>query len=225
VGSQTTHWTVIQSAAEGDSAAQAEFARCYEPVVRSFLRSRWNHSACAPDLDDAVQEVFLACFRKDGALRRVDARRPGGFRAFLYGVSRNVARRFESSRQKHRDRHAGPGFELDRVDSGERTLSGAFDRAWASMLLREAVQRQTQRAAEKGEAALRRVDLLKLRFQDDLPIREIAKQWGVEAGWLHHQYAQAREEFKRAMKEVVRDHHGGGPKDVEAECARLLQFF
>ncbi|MBK8268830.1 MAG: hypothetical protein IPK83_11220 [Planctomycetes bacterium] len=35
------------------------------------------------DLDDAVQDVFLECFRPDGALDRLDVHRPGGFRAFL----------------------------------------------------------------------------------------------------------------------------------------------
>lgn len=226
MGNQTTHWTVIQAAAGGDDAAQAEFARCYEPVIRAFLWSRWKHNAaCAADLDDAVQEVFLACFRRDGALAHADARRPGGFRAFLFGVSRNVARRFETSVRKHRLREVGSGFDLDRVDSGEETLSDAFDRAWASMLLKEAVRRQSQDAAEKGESAVRRVELLRLRFQNDLPIRDIARQWNVESSWLHHQYAQAREEFKRALKDVVRDHHGGGAEDVEAECLRLLQFF
>ena len=34
--------------------------------------------------------MFLTCFREGGALDRVDPARAGGFRAFLYGIARNV---------------------------------------------------------------------------------------------------------------------------------------
>ena len=50
------------------------------------------------ELDDVVQEVFLACFKEDGPLSRADPERPGGFRAYLYGVVRNVARGVEKKR-------------------------------------------------------------------------------------------------------------------------------
>ena len=44
--------------------------------------------------------------REAGALERVDPGRPGGFRAFLYGVARHVAQRFErkDARRKVRPR-------------------------------------------------------------------------------------------------------------------------
>jgi hypothetical protein len=55
----------------------------------------------------------------------------------------------------------------------------------------------------KGEDARRRVELLRLRFRDDLSIREIARRWKVEDAWLHHQYGQARKEFERAWRELM----------------------
>jgi hypothetical protein len=39
---------------------------------------------------------------------------------------------------------------------------------------------------------VRRVELLTLRFHEAMPIREIARLWGVDAASLHHEYAQAR---------------------------------
>ena len=45
----------------------------------------------AAELEDVVQEVFVTCFKEDGPLSRADPERPGGFRAYLYGVVRNVA--------------------------------------------------------------------------------------------------------------------------------------
>ena len=117
-----------------------------------------------------------------------------------------------------------PGLS-QRIGYDEETLSHAFDRAWASMLLQEAARLQAERARAKGEDAVRRVDLLSLRFEDGLPIREIALRWGVEPDWLHHQYARARDEFKRALKEIVGEHQGVEGPALEEECLRLLQFF
>ena len=48
------------------------------------------------DLDDVTQEVFVECFRTGGVLEAAGSGRVPRFRAFLYGVIRNVARRVES---------------------------------------------------------------------------------------------------------------------------------
>ena len=87
----STCWTVIQAAAAGSATDRQAFARRYGPVVRAYLATRWRSSPCLHDLDDAVQEVFVECFKPDGVLDRAD--RDRGFRPFLYGVVRNVALR------------------------------------------------------------------------------------------------------------------------------------
>src|SRR6516165_3948292 len=92
---ESTCWTVIRAAAAGSPADRDELARRYLGVVRAYLSARWRGSAPRDDLDDAVQEVFVECFRAGGALDAAGAGRVPHFRAFLYGVVRNVARRFE----------------------------------------------------------------------------------------------------------------------------------
>jgi RNA polymerase sigma-70 factor (ECF subfamily) len=223
-GPKSTRWTVIREAAEGDDAARSEFARLYRPVVRAYLEARWHHSPGSSEVEDAAQEVFIDLFREGGALGRAESDRPGGFRAFLYGVVRNIARRFEKKRRRNIERAAGSRIDLDAVEGREEALSRVFDRGWASLVLAEAARHQAKLARDKGEDAVRRVRLLAHRFEEGLPIREIAKLWDVEPAWLHHQYAQAREEFKRALEEVVRSHQGGNEADLEAECTRLLQL-
>jgi RNA polymerase sigma-70 factor (ECF subfamily) len=66
------------------------------------------------------------------------------------------------------------------------------------------------------------VELLRARFHEGLPIRDIARRWGTDAAALHHEYAKARQEFKAALLEVVAFHHPGSPTEVEQECANLL---
>ena len=75
----------------------------------------------------------------------------------------------------------------------------------------EAAQLQRTRADERGPEAVQRVELLRLRFEENLPIRAIAERWGVDARSLHHAYALARQEFKAALLEVVAFHQPGSP--------------
>jgi RNA polymerase sigma-70 factor (ECF subfamily) len=67
---------------------------------------------------------------------------------------------------------------------------------------------------------VRRVELLRLRFEDDQPIRDIAARWGLEAAHVHHEYARARREFREVLVEIVAEQD---PRSApEEECARLL---
>jgi RNA polymerase sigma-70 factor (ECF subfamily) len=219
--SDQTCWTVIRGAAAGERRDREEFVRRYASVIRAYLCARWRGSPLLRELDDTMQEVFLDCFREGGALTRVEARRDGGFRAFLFGVVRNVARRSEHGR-------ARSGRPLDGAPeplSAEPSLSDVFDQAWARALVRQAALRQAALAREAGPDAVRRVDLLRLRFEEGLPIVEIARRWERDPARLHREYAKARGEFREALYDVVREHHQTTPAEVEAECTRLLARF
>jgi RNA polymerase sigma-70 factor (ECF subfamily) len=212
----STCWTIIHAAAAGSPADRDELARRYLGVVRAYLAARWRGSALRQDLDDAVQEVFVECFRPHGALEAPGAGRVSSFRAFLYGIARNVARRFES-------RPARGGGPLPEVEASEERQSRLFERVWAQAIMAEAAQLQRRRAEQTSPEAARRVELLRLRFEEGLAIRTIAQRWGVEAAALHHAYATARREFKAALLEVVAFHHPGTAAEVEQEAARLLK--
>jgi RNA polymerase sigma-70 factor (ECF subfamily) len=222
--SQATCWTMIQAAAAGAPDEREAFARRYSPVVRAYVAARWAGSPRIQDLDDAVQEVFVECFRQGGVLARADPEQPGGFRAFLYGVVRNVALRAETRGGRHKEQLLPNPSDLERLEDSDTRLSQVFDRAWAKALLREAGLRQQENAVARGEAACRRVELLRLRFQEGLPIRDIAKRWNVDAANLHHEYAKARQEFKASLLEVLAFHSPGPDADLEAQCAQLLSL-
>jgi len=219
-----TCWTLVEDAAGGAEAARETFARLYLPVVRAYFAARWAGTGLCADVDDAGQEVFLDLLRPDGALQRV--RREfgaGGFRAFLFGVARNVARRHEE-RSGRRDRKERPlDTELQQQAAVEDAPSRAFDQAWARSLMRAAGRRHARMAEAQGEEAVSRVELLRLRFQEGLPIRSIAALRGVDAARVHHEYSRARREFAQALYETVAAHHGGTPAEVRRECARLVE--
>jgi RNA polymerase sigma-70 factor (ECF subfamily) len=215
-GPESTCWTMIRAAAAGDQFGREELARRYLEVVRAYLAARWGDSALRDELDDATQEVFVECFRHGGVLEAAGAGRVPSFRAFLYGVIRNIARRFES----RPTRAVGP---LPEVAADEESQSRLFDRTWAQAVMAEAARFQQARAAEEGPEAVRRVELLRLRFEENLPIRSIAEQWGTEAARLHHAYALARQEFRAALLQVLAFHQPGTPAELEREAAGLLE--
>ena len=216
-GANVTCWSVIRGASEGRASAREAFARRYEGVVRAYLEARWGRGPLRSEVSDGVQDVFVECFKPRGALERADPRR-GAFRNYMHGVARTVALRREGVYA----RLSGASQILPEPPADEPDLEAVFDRAWARALLRQAARLQRERAQGEDRAE-RRVDLLRLRFRGDLPIREIAARWRVDPAWLHHEYATARREFEAALYEVVSFHRPDDtPGVIREECRRLI---
>jgi RNA polymerase sigma-70 factor (ECF subfamily) len=218
---EDTRWSVIRRVRDGDASAGAEFAETYGPVVRAILCARWRGSQLLSDVEDTAQDVFVDLLKPDGALRRADSEAPGGFRAYLYGVVRIAIRRAEERHRLRRERTSGDSSPPPEPSAPDESVSRAFDRAWARALLKQAAALQKARAAAQGPAALRRVELLHLRFNEDRPIREIAALWGEDPSRVHHQYAQAREEFKAALRDLVEETEPG--LSADAAVRRILE--
>ena len=218
---ESTSWDVIEGAASGDQADREEFVRCYEPAVREHLELRWHGSPLIAELEDALDEVFLECFRTGGALELVEAARRGGFRAFFFGVIRNVARRHEQALTRRRELPPPTGFTVDAQRASDTSLSRALDRAWAKAVLKRADARYRQEEQARGSGGERRAELLRLRFEEGLSIRAIAEQWNEDAAKLHQDYRRARRQFRRYLEEEL-SLHG---QQSEDDAARLWRDF
>jgi DNA-directed RNA polymerase specialized sigma24 family protein len=207
-----TCWTLIHAAAAGDRSARDGFARLYEPIARAYFATRWRQSSCLARLDDAVQDAFIECFKRSGVLDNVVESHPDRFRAFFHGVLRNIARRHESARG------VSPPLS-DNLAADDTSLSRAFDKVWARWLLKEAARVQADDASTTGERAVKRVELLRLRFQEGLPIRDIAAKWNEDAAKLHHEFATARDEFRAALRKVIAFHMpAASQSQLESAC-------
>jgi len=223
--SRTTCWTLIRSASAGSEEGREQFAARYVDIVRMYLAHRWRGTSMLSELNDAIQEVFLELFREGGVLDVVRERRPSSFRSFLYGVSRNVARRREKDVVRQRRRYPVVDIDPDRQEAEEARQSRVFDRAWALAIFRQAGELQRERAEMVGERARKRVRILELRHQEDMPIREIALRWGQKAAVLHKEYAKARVEFKSALLEVLSFHYPGiTDTKLNAKCLQLIEL-
>ena len=219
---RNTCWTLIHDAAAGSNGACKTFVERYESLIRRSLAARWQRTPYLVDLDDAVQEVWVHCFLDQGALSRAEPGRGANFRAFLLGVVRRVAQAFETRKARQLRRQNPATFHPEQLIADDTSMSKAFDRAWAVSVIREALEVYRVRAAATGGDCLRRFELLRLRFHENIPIRDIAKKWSEEAKRVHWAYARARQEFKTALKEVLGLHLSCSPENLEAECDRLL---
>jgi hypothetical protein len=220
-----TSWELIQEAAGGERSAREEFARRYSGVVRSFLGSREGGGLGRDELEDATQEVFFECFKHEGLLERARQGAGRGFRAFLSVACRNVALRFTTRRARRRDQPGASTLHADQLPLDDETLGRAFDRAWAQELLRRAADYQEEEARTRGPECVRRVELLRLRLHEGLPIRAIAENWGLAPEFLHHEYAQARREFERSLRAVIALENPGDPEAVGRELGELLTLY
>jgi len=139
----------------------------------------------------------------------------------MNAVVRNIARRFETRWARKRKKDAGGATVLEKQEANEQHLSSAFDRAWMMAFLDQTMVLLKDRARDQGEDTLRRVELLRLRFNEDLPIRAIAQQWNRPADAIHYEYRKARKEFVTALRDVIAFHHPGDPLALEREIARF----
>jgi RNA polymerase sigma factor (sigma-70 family) len=217
-----TCWTIVEAAATGEPRARGLFAETYLGVVRAFLLQRWSGSAALRDVDDAVQEVFLDLFRSGGALARFDRARAPSFKSFLFGVVRNVALRHEERAAQSHVRRRGAPSTLNGLPARDVSMSRQFDIAWARRMVVRAAERQRAWAKSAGPEALRRVEILELRFREGLPVRAIAARLAAKAEHVHRELAKARDEFEQALRAEVAAHCGGDPGAVERECKDLL---
>ena len=223
-----TSWGLIEDAVGGDGSARSRFSRLYLPVVRAYLAARWRGSGIISELDDAVQELFVECFRRDGILTRSDQRRRelsdngAGFRGYLFGGVRNIALRFEKRWSDRNRRQDSKSFHSSRITASEEALSRVFDRAWAQSIMQQAASLMRSKADLAGSDHQRRVELLRMRFHESVPIRDVAKIWGEDAKALHRELDKARAEFRASLREVLGQHHQCTPEKLEAEIERLL---
>ena len=175
-------------------------------------------------IDDALQDCFVECLKPDGVLDKADQER-GDFRALLYGVVRNVARRFEKRAANPTHVQPADSVHLDDLPAQQEALSRVFDRAWARSLLREAVLRHAQAARRGDEATRTRYRIVRLRHQQGIPIRDIAAQLNApDVDAVHNAYRRGRREFRTFLREVVARHTGAAPASLDAECRRVTDL-
>jgi len=69
---QETCWTLIRDVRDGSRDARTRFTGRYLDSVRGYFVARWKGTPLSGEVDDAVQEVFLDCFKEGGVLEALE---------------------------------------------------------------------------------------------------------------------------------------------------------
>ncbi|HMS16803.1 MAG TPA: hypothetical protein PKA37_08170 [Planctomycetota bacterium] len=207
----STCWTLVRGAASGDPESLESFSHFYGPVIRTYLSARWRCSLEHEDVGDGAREIFLQCLKPGGALSRVDDQQPGGFRGYLYGITRNVALSLDARRMRARHEGLPPSLESD-----DPTLSAVFDRAFAAAITREARELFQVRAQRSPNAYLR-YRALELTYERGARAEEVGRELGLAGTAVYALVSRARKEFRATLLQVMASYH---PEDTRAELER-----
>jgi len=183
---------LLQAWRRGDrSAAEALIERHYDGVLR-FFRTK-----AGADAEDLVQRTFLRCVEPASAFRGDST-----FKAFLFGVARNVL--FEHIRAIVRDKKADPDFGASSIlDLNPRASTVAIERA---------EQRRLVLALQRIPVDLQMT--LELFYWEELSVDELARALDVPAGTVKSRLHRARGLLKEALDVM--------PGDTESGSARVL---
>ena len=134
-----------------------------------------------PDVDDALQQVYVVASAKLGEIEQ------GKERAFLVQVAVNVAARYRRARARNRET-LDPDA-TDAVVADDPTAEDALDRERALVLL--------DRALDRLDEDLRTVFVL---YEiEEMTMAEISLSLEVPSGTVASRLRRAREEFKLAV--------------------------
>ena len=214
----STRWSIVLQA--GNSAtvsahafnALSELCQIYWRPLYSFLR---RQGCGAEDARDLIQG-FFADLIESRAYVRAD-REKGRFRSFLLGTLKHFA---ADVHDRGRALKRGGGMILTSLDDKATAEAEAqiaretkgqpeelYDREWAALLLRQALDRLTEECALAGKADLlsHLMPYLSATEESAIPYEQMAQQMHRPVATLRSDVARLRKRYRAILREVVRD--------------------
>ena len=210
---QTTHWSVVVSSREKDSAIRreslGELCAAYWYPLFAYLRRKGHSPDAAADY---VQSFFVELIDKEF----LDAVSPdkGHFRWFLMSaIQRFVAKQIEkqSAQKRGGDRQI---FSLNVEDAEQRyrlepvdgwSAEKLYDRGWALTVLQQALDRLQTEQAKKGKSELY-VALQPTLSGVPMTLEqytEIGERFDMLPGAVKVAALRLRQKYRDAIREIV----------------------
>jgi DNA-directed RNA polymerase specialized sigma24 family protein len=222
-GFQSTLWTVILQAREGDSTNRREALGRLLEAYRGPLVAWLLGKGCSPDdTQDAVQG-FFAYFLEKALVERADPTR-GRFRNYLLKVfdpwlsnERRVARAGKRGGGR-------PTVSLVVDPGGHGTPEDAYNREWAMTVLARAQAELRREFEERGMASHYRAVCEHLSAVEDRPSYEdLASRLGVKPADVGALLFNSRRRLRELVKSVLRE-TVDTEAEVEPEVGDLFKF-
>jgi RNA polymerase sigma-70 factor (ECF subfamily) len=204
---QSTLWTVIRSARQGDEGALRQFVLSYRGPVVAYAARR----GLGADAEDIAQEVFLRLVQ-DRLLDRADPSR-GRFRSLLLAVTRHV---IGHHRDKEHAAKRGGGKTLALPDLQIAAADPDFDREWISHLTRIGLARLARDHPVYHEA-LRRFVL------EEHSYAQIGAALGCTETDVKNRVFRGKKKLADYIRDEIRD-YSASPEEFQEELAHLSRF-
>jgi len=238
VGSRlpTTRWSLILAARTHDDThrrlAMANLTDLYWKPVYCYLR---RHGYRNEEAKDLTQEFFCGFFLEGKLLQAAD-RGIGSFRQLLTTALKRFLSNVERDKKRQKRAPEGGVVPLPSTESGdldppssEATPDQAFYYAWITGLLDHAVA-ETQRQSNGAGMTVhwqvfhRKVLAPILEDEEDLPLREICRIYGVENETKAcNMIVTVKRRFQRILKQRLRD-LVRTDSQAEVEFEEILRF-
>ncbi len=226
----TTHWSVIEAAADPHApAAQealAELCRVYWRPIYAYLRLL---SRARQDAEDITQDFFCVLLRREAFARVTPS--AGRFRSYLLASLKNYLNDHDA---KARALKRGGAMEIiplaelrteETLAVGRRTAGDAdlqFDRRWAELVVERATQGLRAEYARRGEVALLEALLpLLTPGGSETGYEPLARTLNMSAASLRVRAFRLRQRFRELVVAQVRQ-TVSQPADVAAEVRHLF---
>jgi RNA polymerase sigma-70 factor (ECF subfamily) len=177
-------WELLARWRAGDADAGSDLVRRYFAPISRFFRSKVGN-----DVDDLIQQTFLAC------VEGRDRIQGGGFRGYLFGVARR--RLFDHVRDRYKAREID--FSVSSLADLRTTPSEGIARTQRAQLIQSAL---LQIPAEAQIA-------LELAYWEGLSGPEIAVALDVELGTVRSRLTRARQRLREVVLSM-----GGDASDL-----------
>jgi len=180
---------LIAAMAGGDDAGLRELFSRHAPWLAARLRAVLP----AAEVEDVLQETFLAVWRGAGGYRPAGSGSAGGW---MWGIARRQAALFL--------RRRGPAeLLLPAIEAGGRQVADPAEAAVLRAELADAV-------SALGPAGSPHREAWRLMYVEDRPVAEVADLTGVPEGTVKSRAHRARNQLRAALRlgEPARD--GGG---------------
>lgn len=181
---------LIAAVAGGDDAGLRELFSRYAP----WLAARLRGVLPAAEVEDVLQETFLAVWRGAGGYRPGGSGSAGGW---VWGIARRQAALFL--------RRRGPAELLlpAIVAAGGRHVADPAEAAVSRAELAEAVRALGPEGSPNREA-------WRLMYVEDRPVAEVAELMGVPEGTVKSRAHRARRQLRAALRRREPTADGGG---------------
>ncbi len=166
-------WKLLADWRKGDASAGSLLVEAHFPAISRFFRNKLGD-----DIDDVIQQTFLACVE---GRDRID----GSFRSYLYGIASR--RLFDHLRLKYKDKRLD--FALSSLADLGTTPSEGIAKNQRAQFLQMALL----------HLPLESQLLLELSYWEELSGQEIAVALKIKEGTVRSRLSRARERLREIV--------------------------